>query len=387
MLFASSLAWSTAALKRRVPLQHLKKCWQVSSFGRLCNTKGVISNGSRQADGYMVFGICGQKWRVHRVVKVSFHGLPMSKDTWQVHHLDGNKCNNCLENLEYVTSSENMCHSYSNPSRRNHGPAQSKPVLWRPKGSISWTTSPSAAAVAQQLRMHKDTVSKCCREVIAAKGYEFKYPDFCQQTLPGEEWRQLVDPLSSTAMPAKMVSSFGRITSRGLISRGHLTQEGYYRTRLSNNASSQVVFVHRLVALAFLGPPPSHDQRFVNHKDLDKGNNTADNLEWVSAVENRAHFLESSPNGHGTTAKPVWSRLHGKENPWRWHHSMASAACDLGLCKSNISKCARGLQQHTGGYEFQLADAQAIVSSLPGEEWRNVDVLLLQRDREIRGLC
>lgn len=45
--------------------------------------------------------------------------------------------------------------------------------------------------------------------------------------------------------------------------------------------------VHRLVALAFLGPPTGGGD--VNHIDGDKTNNHASNLEWVTKSENMKH--------------------------------------------------------------------------------------------------
>lgn len=370
-------------------LQHSRVRWQVSSYGRICNTRGVISNGYLRADGYYTANICGQTWRTHRGVKITFHGLPKLKQAWQVHHVDGDPTNNRLDNLEYVTPSENIRHTYSNHSRRSSWPAKSKPVLWRPVGSTSWTTSPSITLAALQLGFGKNTVSRCCRDQIATKGYEFKYQELSERALPAEEWRPMVDPTSGVLVPGRMVSSFGRTTSQtGLISRGYLTAQGYYRILIMAQVDSryQSVYVHRLVAFAFLGPPPSDERIFVNHKDLDKGNNAVDNLEWVSAVENRAHFLATSTIRLGT--KPVWSRPRGMDKSWKWHHSMASAARELRLCKSSIWKCIQGLMWQASGFEFRLADMpKTVVPSLPGEEWRDIDLVLLQRDRKLRGLC
>jgi hypothetical protein len=47
-------------------------------------------------------------------------------------------------------------------------------------------------------------------------------------------------------------------------------------------------FVHRLVAFAWIGMP-SKEKPWVNHKDGDKMNNNADNLEWSSISENIKH--------------------------------------------------------------------------------------------------
>lgn len=47
--------------------------------------------------------------------------------------------------------------------------------------------------------------------------------------------------------------------------------------------------VHRLVALAFVPNPNGLPE--VNHLDLDKQNNVAPNLEWVSSRQNMAHSI------------------------------------------------------------------------------------------------
>ena len=62
---------------------------------------------------------------------------------------------------------------------------------------------------------------------------------------------------------------------------------------------------------------------------------------------------------------------------------MTDAANVLGVQRSNISGCARGLSKHAGGYEFRLAESDEPLQ-LPGEEWRPVDLEGLLRERAIR---
>lgn len=47
---------------------------------------------------------------VHRLVAEAFLGSPLFKDP-EVNHLDGDKTNNKALNLQWVTTSENMCHA------------------------------------------------------------------------------------------------------------------------------------------------------------------------------------------------------------------------------------------------------------------------------------
>lgn len=62
---------------------------------------------------------------------------------------------------------------------------------------------------------------------------------------------------------------------------------GYLRVTLSQFDVQKRMLVHRIVAQHFLTPSPGRTH--VNHKDGDKMNNHANNLEWCTSSENELH--------------------------------------------------------------------------------------------------
>lgn len=59
---------------------------------------------------------------------------------------------------------------------------------------------------------------------------------------------------------------------------------GYCQVALCKNHKAYRRYVHQLVAQAFVDNPQGHSE--VHHKDYDKQNNSADNLEWISHLDN-----------------------------------------------------------------------------------------------------
>lgn len=101
------------------------------------------------------------------------------------------------------------------------------------------------------------------------------------------------------------VSDLGRVRSRDRVifrkdgtsykAYGHVLKPvpnstGYMRVQIFKDGRKQAIFVHRLVAEAFVQNP--RDKNCVNHKDFDPKNNAASNLEWVSHAENMRYSLD-----------------------------------------------------------------------------------------------
>lgn len=109
-----------------------------------------------------------------------------------------------------------------------------------------------------------------------------------------EKWREL--PVLDGRY---RISSFGRIFSR----RGRKNLKctelkqfnnslGYMQVNLmGDDGREHKKYVHRLVAFVFLPNPQNLPE--VNHKDGNRANNRASNLEWISRKDNMIHSVRA----------------------------------------------------------------------------------------------
>lgn len=106
-----------------------ENAYQISNLGRLkslerkVKTKGdafrvkkekTVKLKFNRFNGYLFhqLSINGIKknFHIHRLVALAF--IPKIENKPEVNHIDGNKSNNHISNLEWCTKSENMSHSY-----------------------------------------------------------------------------------------------------------------------------------------------------------------------------------------------------------------------------------------------------------------------------------
>jgi len=104
-----------------------------------------------------------------------------------------------------------------------------------------------------------------------------------------------------------MVSNYGRVKSLGRVTRNtsgkpQTVKErflkpyvekstGYPRVSLWADGSHTKIYIHTLVAAAFIPNPKDKPQ--VNHRDSNRTNNHANNLEWVTPLENIQHAMNN----------------------------------------------------------------------------------------------
>lgn len=95
-------------------LYEVSDCGEVKSLNYNHTGKEKILTPKRHSSGYNTVVLCKNSEKrnksIHILVAQAFIRNPKNKS--QVNHIDGNKQNNHAENLEWVTPSENIRHSF-----------------------------------------------------------------------------------------------------------------------------------------------------------------------------------------------------------------------------------------------------------------------------------
>ena len=88
--------------------------YEVSNTGQVRNrrTGRVLRQSLNRPDGYMRVGLDKKHYYVHRLVADTFYDG--DHDNMDVNHIDGNKLNNELPNLEWLSRKENVEHAFIN---------------------------------------------------------------------------------------------------------------------------------------------------------------------------------------------------------------------------------------------------------------------------------
>lgn len=119
--------------------------------------------------------------RLHRLVALTY--LPNPENKPHVNHKDGNKLNNHVDNLEWVTRSENMRHAFDvlkmRPGwlgKKGKHHCQSKRIEKISDSGVLLSTYDSVREAAKASGIHASTIAQRARgELRQVDGYSWKY--------------------------------------------------------------------------------------------------------------------------------------------------------------------------------------------------------------------
>lgn len=150
-------------------------------------------------------------------------------------------------------------------------------------------------------------------------------------------------------------SGNGTKLSPGKILKQSDVGNGYLRVDLCKNGEIKHFAVHRLVASSFVKNP--ENLPMVNHKDENKENNSAENLEWCTAKYNSNYGTRSkriSEKLSVSKCKPVAQYLDGILIAVFPSMIAAGHITDPG----HIGACCNGKRKQAGGFKWAYAEEE-----------------------------
>lgn len=318
---------------------------EVSTNGRVRGASGKILKCTPRPSGYVSVVLCGEKNQavlVHRLVADAF--IPNPNGLPQVDHIDRNRSNNRAENLRWVSRQQNA----SNKEPSGKPPSRNRSIVQLTSDGDFVQVWGSITAAAASMNMSRQQIDKCLYgKGRTAGGYKWKYRDDYEQ-VHGEEWQN-----TKHRGVEFTVSNLGRVRcASGKITLGASRDDGYR----SVDREKKAFLVHRLVASAWVENPDPGTKILVNHKDGNRSNNNASNLEWVTPSENtRAAVLMGSVST--VSVKRTGGRAGDKIYP-----SIRDASRDTETDYTSICRCLSGRAKTAGGFYWTRVSA-----SLPRE--------------------
>ena len=148
------------------------------------------------------------------------------------------------------------------------------------------------------------------------------------------------------------VSNYGRIYSlqKNKFLRSKSNGRGYLQVMLTKGKEHKMLYVHRIVAEAFLDNDDSLNE--VNHKDENVQNNHVDNLEWCSKKYNLSYGTRIERIVQHFKKSVAQIDMDG--NVVRIFDSLSDAERIFGYNHSNVSNCCNGKIPTAYGYKWRF---------------------------------
>ena len=262
---------------KQVKYENFGDFYYVSNFG---NVKSNFNNrilSQRENNGYKYVSFSkpfNKVCSVSRLVALTFLNKPDNKD-FVVNHIDENKKNNLVTNLEWVSQKENVNKSTKDKTHK-------KRVIQKDLNGNIIKVFDTINEAAKEVGVDRTTVSKVIVGVNqTAGGFRWEYED---SNMKPKNDVDLSDSKTLGFISEELKNYY--IFKNGDIynssSRKYLKHcmnaKGALYVSLSKNKKKTNFYINKLVAMCYL-PNPQGKTR-VKHIVGNKSNNSVENLEW-----------------------------------------------------------------------------------------------------------
>lgn len=156
------------------------------------------------------------------------------------------------------------------------------------------------------------------------------------------------------------ISNLGKVKHiNGEYAKRTVSQNGYFRVTMKNNDNYSVRYdVHRLVAEYFLEKPKINERLVVNHKNGNKKDNRATNLEWTTYKGNAQHALKNNLWKPGRyQSKTIFNieediTFETATLAAKWLKNNSNLESTIGTISGNIRRCCKGRTPKAYNYHW-----------------------------------
>lgn len=258
------------------------KTFKVSNLGNIKNSRNMVLSDRTLRGGYPSVGLEYTSENIHILVAEAFVENSDPERFKIVNHLDGIKTNARADNLEWTDDPGNARHAHDTGLIKTFTRQVYQCDM---EGNIIATFGSIKEAAEKTGASAKHIPSVCTGKRKSCGGY-------C--------WKYVKDP--KVVVPkGKKIASFDRyiVCRNGKVYNTETSREmvpstlpsGYQKVDLSKDGGTTSMYLHRLVAKAYIEQPPN--KRYVNHIDGKKNNNDVSNLEWCTHPENMRHAAKN----------------------------------------------------------------------------------------------
>ena len=191
---------------KKIIYNNITTDYSISDSGevRKDTTNYVMKLQIQQGYNHVTIQINGKpkRFRVHRLVAEAF--IPNPENKPYVNHIDGNRQNNLVENLEWVTPAENTQHAINTGLML---PTREKAVVQFLLSGEKVAEYPSMNEAARATNSLSEKICMCCQlQREQHNGFQWRYKNEC-----GEKLQKVNDYTTKAKKVAQIDSKTGEI--------------------------------------------------------------------------------------------------------------------------------------------------------------------------------
>ena len=254
--------------------------YKITKDGKIWSNKSNRFLAMNICNGYDVITIWTDKKKkqisTHRLVAETF--IPNPENKPYVNHINSDKLDNRVENLEWVTQKENC-------AAHNKSISHPKKVIQIDMTGKILNKFDSLKEAGKYIGYSASAISKAVLKINnTAGGYIWEYEEVNIKILDISKGKQIYDNHKYYVFPDGTIYN----NIRKALVKPIKNASGYCYVTISNNKTKKNHYIHRIVADHFIENKDKNKTQ-VNHKNKKRDDNNIENLEWTTPSENILH--------------------------------------------------------------------------------------------------